>query len=181
MYAQKTAACSLRATKTPSRGQTSISAARSACSSVWARSRRKPSTSCSRASRRFRGRSLSRRTARSRSRVTVLTLRSTLSRTARKSSRRRSFRAFPRNTDRAGSRRAARSIRFSSPSCTTRRKSTSTPRAPVCTSAATARTAMPHPCAKRLLPRWSSSPVGAAESRSSTRSAARARLPLKRP
>ena len=56
-----------------------------------------------------------------------------------------------------------------------------TPRAPVCTSAATARTATPHPCAKRLPPRWSSSPVGAAESRSSTRSAARARLPLKRP
>ena len=51
------------------------------------------------------------------------------------------------------------------------------PRAPVCTSAATVRTAMPRRCARRSPLQWSSSHAGAAGSRSSIRSAVRARSP----
>ena len=177
MCARKTAVYFSRVTRARLRGRTLICAAQSACSSDWARSAQRRSTSFSKASRRCRGRNSSRRTAHFRSRVTAWTLRCIPFRTVRRSSRRRSFRAFPRNTARAGLRSAARSIRSSSPSCTTRQKSTSTPRAPVCTSAATARTAMPRRCARRLPLQWSSSHAGAAESRSSIRSAVRARSP----
>ena len=124
-----------------------------------------PLTHCLKGCARCRGSSSSRRTVPSRSRATAWTLRSILCRTARRSSKKPLPRGWGSSTISRGWRRPVPNTRSSSPSCATRPSCIWILRAPGCTSAATARTAMPRPCARRWRPLWSSSRAGGAGNR----------------